>query len=72
MPYYNLIDACDKLQRRCTKICDTYHGGAWLFDKLCRYFDAEPAAVSITIPVTVNLVGDREATISRDGSLVIS
>ena len=67
----SLMNACDKLVRRCTKIADTFHGSAWLYDKLMRYFEKEPSSVSITIPVTINLIGNGEATIGRNGSLVM-
>ena len=68
-----LIDACDKVARRCTTICGGYHGSAWLFDNLARFFSnpGNHACVAITIPVYINLVGEGEATIGRDGSLVM-
>lgn len=66
-----LQKACDLVSRRCTEICDTFHGSAWLYDKLMRYFNSEPSAQSITIPVCINLVGDGTAEIGRDGSLIM-
>ena len=66
-----LITTCDTIARRCTRIADTGHGSAWLFDKLMRAFEASPACVSITIPVYVNLVGEGNAEIGRDGSLIM-
>lgn len=68
-----VIRACDKVGRRCTRIANTYHGSSWLFDKLMRYFEAEKSAESITFDVTVNACPPfkGEATISRLGDLVM-
>lgn len=65
-----LLKTCDKVARHCTSIADTYHGGAWLYDKLNRAFQ-NPACVSITIPVVINLVGNGEVEIGRDGSCIM-
>ena len=66
-----LCKSCDVLYRRCSELpIGERHGSAWLFDKVMRVFD-DPAAVSVTIPVYINCVGAGEATISRDGSLVM-
>ena len=67
----NLVTACDTLARRCVTMCGGYHGSAWLYDKLMRYFSAEHAASEITIPVYINLVGPGTAEIGRDGSLIM-
>lgn len=66
-----LIDACDYVQRHCIKIADTYHGSAWLFDKLMRLFETETSCTSVTIPVILNapILSNGEATIGRDGSV---
>ena len=66
-----LIETCDTLARRCIKLADTYHGSAWLFDKLMRAFENSPATVAITIPVYIGspVMKPGEATICRDGSL---
>lgn len=68
-----LIETCDKVSRRCIKISDTYHGSAWLFDKLMRYFESETSVVSVVIPVFINapIMAEGEAIIGRDGSLVL-
>ena len=66
-----LIKTCDAVERRCTKICGGMHRGSYLFDKLMRFFSSEPAAVSVTVPVYINCVGNGEATIGRNGSLVM-
>ena len=67
--YAALADACDKVARRCTEIpLGQFHGSAWLFDQCMRVFD-HPAAVSATFSVYINLVGNGEVTIGRDGSL---
>jgi hypothetical protein len=68
-----LITACETISQRCTKIADTHHGSAWLFDKLMRYFSAEPSSVSVTVPVFINepVMADGEATISRDGTFTM-
>ena len=69
-----LIKACEKVAGRCIKVADTQHGATWLFDKVMRYFDAEPSATAITIPVVYNtpMLGRRgEATIGRDGTLTM-
>jgi len=75
MELYNesLIIACDKIARRCPQICGAFHGSAWLYDKLMRFFGnpANHAVVSVTIPVYINLVGDGVAEIGRDGSLTM-
>ena len=66
-----LIKSCDSLYRRCSELpIGERHGSAWLFDKVMRVFD-DPAAVSVTLPVYINCVGKGEATLSRDGSLVM-
>lgn len=70
MKPYNFIKATDTIFHRCASICGTYHGSSWLFDKVVRYFEAEPAAESITFPVMVGspVLKPGEATIHRDGS----
>ena len=67
------MNACDSVTRKCITIADTMHGSAWLFDKMIRFFEANEACVSITIPVFIGLpvMSPGEATISRDGSLII-
>ena len=70
-----LIKTCEKIANRCIEIADTQHGSVWLFDKVMRYFDAEPSAEAITISVTYNtpLLGCKgEATIHRDGFLTMT
>lgn len=67
-----LLTACDKVAQRCPVICGGYHSSSWLFNKLMRFFESNTAAVSVTIPVHINLVGEGEATIGRDGSLVLT
>lgn len=67
----NLLTACDTVIRRCTTVCGGYHRSAWLFDKLMRSFDSDPAAVTVTIPVYINLVGPGTAEIGRDGSVIM-
>lgn len=72
MTYYNnIIEACDYIARHCTSIADTYHGSAWLADKVIRFFEAEKSAESIEIPVFLNypVRKDGFATIGRDGSV---
>lgn len=66
-----LIDAAEKLSRRCVTICNSRHGSAWLLYKIVRFFEHEQAAQSITIPVFINapVMHDGEATIYRDGAL---
>lgn len=68
-----LIESCDFLSHKCIRIAETYHGSAWLFDKLMRFFDSNKACVSIALPVTLNIPNGMEAvaTICRDGSLQI-
>ena len=68
-----LIESCDLLSQRCTQIADTHHGSSWLFDKMMRAFEASSACTSITIPVFINapVMGKGEATIGRDGSLIM-
>ena len=67
-----LIKACDTIAMRCTRIADTNHGSAWLFDKLMRWFESSNCE-SITIPVFINapVMSEGEAEIGRDGSLVM-
>ena len=69
-----LIKACDTVYHRTTKICGTHHGSSWLFDKLMRYFESEPSAVSVDIPIFLNapIMRDGVATIGRDGSLTMA
>lgn len=69
--YTSIANACDRVAHNCTHIAGTLHGSTWLFDKLVRYFSSEPAAISVNIPVTINLVGPGMATIGRDGSCII-
>lgn len=66
----NLLKACDTVDRRCCTICDGIHGSSWLYDKLMRFFESEPSAVSVTIPVYINFVGKGTATIGKDGNVV--
>jgi len=68
-----LINTCNILSHRCTRIAETQHGSAWLFDKLMRFFESNPACEAITIPVFINapVMNDGEATIGRDGSLIM-
>lgn len=66
-----IAESCILVGHRCTSICGTMHGSAWLFDKVMRFFDAEPAATAVTIPVTLNCIGPGTATIGRDGSLAM-
>lgn len=68
-----LLLTCDKLSHRCSSICGTYHGSAWLYDKLMRFFSASgnSAVVSITIPCYIANVGEGTAEIGRDGSLIM-
>lgn len=48
------------------------HGSAYLFNNLVRYFDKEPAAVSITFPIIYNTGARAEATIDRHGNISIA
>ena len=68
-----LLQACDKVARRCATICGEYHGSPWLYDKLMRFYSdpGNAAAVSVTIPVMLNVVGPGTAEISRDGGLIM-
>ena len=66
-----LAESCDLIAKRCITIANTRHGSAWLFDKLMRYFESEPAVVDVTIPVYINLIGAGEATINRDGHVTM-
>lgn len=68
-----LIESCDTIAKRTTSIAETRHGSAWLFDKLMRLFEGSPATVSVTIPVFINapVMHKGEATIGRDGSLIM-
>ena len=66
-----LVNTCDKINCRCTQIAGTHHGSAWLFDKMMRFFESNPSAVSVTIPVYINTIGPGSATIGRDGSLIM-
>lgn len=67
-----LIKTCDTVAGRCTRIADTNHGSAWLFDKLMRWFESSNCE-SITISVFINapVMSEGEAEIGRDGSLVM-
>lgn len=70
-----LIKTCELIDSRCVKIADTQHGSVWLFDKVMRYFEAEPSATAITIPVVYNtpLLGVKGyATIGRAGELTMT
>lgn len=69
-----LIKTCDKLSHRCTSICNTHHGSAWLFDKLMRYFESEPCADAVTLPIFINapIMECGVATIHRNGLLEMS
>lgn len=63
--------ACDLAALRCTELpLGHMHGSAWLFDRCMRVFD-DPAAVGITFPVYINLVGEGEVTIQRDGKIIM-
>ncbi len=70
-----LIEACDMVAVKCCIICGKAHGSSWLFNKLMRYFESEPASRSVTIPVGFSYYihdpefCDGEAIIGRDGSL---
>lgn len=68
-----LVDACDKVEARCTRIAGTYHGSAWLFDKLMRFFESNIAAESVTFDVYLNIpiMSEGEAVISRNGELIL-
>lgn len=70
MKAYTILNATDTISHRCASICGTFHGSSWLFDKVVRYFEAEPAAESITFPVMIGspVLKAGEATIHRDGS----
>ena len=48
---FRLQETCSRIDQMTTKIDDTFHGGAWLFDRLIRFFDREKAAVSVVFPV---------------------
>lgn len=65
-----IAHACDLVARRCTTIAGTMHGSAWLFDQVMRAFDFKPC-VSVTYDVYINLVGNGQATIDRDGNLTM-
>lgn len=69
---YKLIDTCDDIYRNTASICETYHGSAWLYCKLCRYFESEASAVAVTIPVTTRTGQLAEAIIYRDGNYAIN
>ena len=66
-----MIDASDKVARRCIEICGAHHGSAWLLSKSVRFFEREQAAQAVTIPVYINapVMRPGEATIHRDGRL---
>lgn len=68
-----LITTCDTIAQRCKRIAGTYHGSSWLFDKLMRYFTAEPSCESVTIPVFIKapVMKNGEVTISKDGSFAM-
>lgn len=68
--FSGIADACERVYHRSTDICGVKHGSSWLFDKLVRYFDKEPAAVSVSVPVTLSFIGPGVCTIGRDGSLI--
>ena len=73
MTYRNtdeIIEACDKVARRCTMIAGGYHGSAWLFDKVMRAFDFEPCeAVTYEVYINAPVMRPGEITIHRDGNL---
>ena len=68
-----LINTCDRVAKVCIRIDDAFHSSSWLFDKLMRYFESNEACVSVTIPVFLNapVMCRGEATIGRDGSLIL-
>ena len=69
--YPDIVHACDLAARRCSELpLGHHHGSAWLFDQCMRVFD-HPAAVSVTFQVYINLVGEGEVTIQRDGKLIM-
>ena len=70
MDILGIIEAADKIARRCVTICNTYHGSAWLTDKVIRFFESERCANAITFPVYINapVMQNGEATIYRDGA----
>ena len=73
MTYRNtaaIIEACDKVARRCITIGGKYHGSAWLFDQAMRAFDHK-AIEAVTYEVYINapVMKQGEATIHRDGRL---
>lgn len=74
MDILGIIEASDKIAHRCITICDTYHGSAWLTDKVIRFFERERCANAITIPVYINspVMRPGYATIYRDGTLNMS
>lgn len=63
----DIIKATDTLYR-VARTADK-HGSAWLFDKLMRYFTAEPAAMSVNIPIIYNTGKTGVAEIDRRGTL---
>lgn len=65
---YNLMNATDALFR-IGRLPDG-HGKAYLLDRLMRYFAAEPAAVSVNVPVIYNNGVRGEAEITRTGELI--
>lgn len=71
LDYPAISHACDLVQQRCSQIpIGMNHGSCWLYDQVMRAF-SDPAVASVTYAVYVNCVGPGEATIGRDGSLVM-
>ena len=64
-----IIQACDKVHRRVTKIEGKHHGAAFLFDQCMRAFTAKLPAEAITFSVFINapVMKPGTATIHRDG-----
>lgn len=73
---YNAIwEAAKKMEQRTNSIEGKHHGSVYYGDKLIRYFEANPAAVSVVFSCKLNIPGipglpDGECEIFRDGRII--